>query len=153
MVVIDTNALVVYVLGLMNPALIETHKRTSIYDKADFEYLLKLTYKKEIFTLPDILSEVDNLLNKFKGKYRRIYAKKFLDFVKYSSERYLESLIIESNFELFQEIGLTDLKVLELSEQAEYLITADSKLADYASCYGIKVIDLVKNRNVRLLST
>ncbi len=153
MVVIDSNALVVYILGLMNPSLVETHEKTGIYEKDDFFYLQRLLHNKETVTLPNILTEADNLLNRFKGDYRRAYALTFLKFINKSSEEYIESLIINSNMELFQEIGLTDLKILELSKQAEFLVTSDSKLSDYANCYGIKVIDLVKYRNDRLLSS
>ncbi len=152
MVVIDSNALVVYILGLINPSLIETHEKTSIYDKDDFIYLQSLLYNKETVTLPNILTEVDNLLNRFKGEYRRAYALTFLEFIQKSSEKYLESSIIENDFEMFQYIGLTDLMIFELSKQSDFLITTDSKLSDYATCYGIKVIDLVKYRNDRLLS-
>jgi hypothetical protein len=51
---------------------------------------------------------------------------------------------------LFFELGLTDSGVLEICKECDFLITGDSKLADYASAFGIQVVDLVKIRNTRL---
>lgn len=40
MILIDSNSLVVLILGLIDPELINTHKKTSIYDEEDFYKLL-----------------------------------------------------------------------------------------------------------------
>jgi hypothetical protein len=36
MILIDTNALVVLLIGLIDPKLFKTHKRVSIYEEEDF---------------------------------------------------------------------------------------------------------------------
>ncbi len=69
MIVIDTNALVILVLGLMDPRLIEGHKRTSIYDARDFDDLLtRIGDVKQLLIIPNVWTEVDNLLNGFTGR-------------------------------------------------------------------------------------
>lgn len=40
MILIDTNALLVLIIGLINPRLFSNHKRTSIYEEQDFKNLL-----------------------------------------------------------------------------------------------------------------
>lgn len=69
MILIDTNTLLVFLVGLMNPALIERKKRIKMYNAEDFENLLSFITSKigndyqKIITLPNVWTEVDNLLN------------------------------------------------------------------------------------------
>ncbi len=76
MIIIDANALVVLLVGSINPRLIENHKRTSIYSEEDFEELL-LAVKdfKKLVVLPNVWTEVDNLLNSFSGDYKYQYVR------------------------------------------------------------------------------
>lgn len=58
----DTNLLVLFVVGKVNGNRIETFKRTSRYAKADYDFLLRLlgTFKT-LYTVPHVLAEVSNL--------------------------------------------------------------------------------------------
>lgn len=150
MIFVDTNALILLIVGLIDKSLISSHKRTSIYDSVDFDNLAFLIGDLEkIVTTPNVLTEVDNLLNNFQKGHRWTYFQLLRELIFKSNEKYLQSKLCLDSNALF-ELGLTDTGVLEICKECDLLITGDSKLADYASAFGIKVIDLVKIRNLRL---
>lgn len=150
MIIIDTNALVVLLVGLIDTRLFRNHKRTSIYDEDDFTDLLRtIGSLNQIVTLPNIWTEVDNLLNNFSGNYKYAYIQEITKTIKETTENYLASEIGTSSPH-FQELGLTDSLILEFAKECKLLITSDSKLSDHAIAYGIPVYDLVKVKNERL---
>jgi rRNA-processing protein FCF1 len=150
MIFVDTNALILLVVGLIDKSLISSHKRTSIFESVDFENLVFLIGDLDkIVTSPNVLTELDNLLNNFQKGHRWDYYQVIREMIAKSTEKFLESKrIVESN--AFFELGLTDSVILEISKECDFLITGDSRLSDYAKAFGIKVIDLVKIRNERL---
>ncbi|GAA0878418.1 hypothetical protein GCM10009119_13860 [Algoriphagus jejuensis] len=150
MIFLDTNALVLLIVGLIDKSLISSHKRISIYEVLDFENLAVLVGALEkIVCTPNVLTEVDNLLNNFQKGHRRQYYDVIRELISRSSERFIESKrVIELS--PFFELGLADTGVFEICKKCDFLVTGDSKLADYALAFGIKVVDLVKIRNERL---
>jgi len=150
MILIDTNALIILIMGRINPKLINNHRRTSIYDEQDYYNLIEFVKDvNRIITLPNILTEVDNLLNSDLGKYHYEYTKVFLEFLQQSNEKYFETKkIIESQH--FLNLGLTDSAIIEVAKDCEFLITADSELSDFAKANSINVIDLVEIKNFKL---
>ena len=151
MKLIDTNALIVLILGLIDPRLINTHKRTSIYQEQDYHNLISLIGDiNNLVTLPNVWTEVDNLLNNtLNGKYQEGYIIQITNTIKKSTEKFIESnKATESKG--FINLGLTDSLLLEFAKECEFIITGDSKLSDFARAHGIQVFDLVKNRNERL---
>ncbi|MFC3415767.1 PIN domain-containing protein [Algoriphagus hitonicola] len=150
MIFVDTNALILLIVGLIEKSLIASHKRTSIFESDDFENLAFLIGDLgKIVTTPNVLTEVDNLLNNFQKGHRWDYYLVIRELIAKSTEKFLESKKI-IDFDSFFEVGLTDSGVLEICKNCNFLITGDSKLADYPNAYGIKVVDLVKIRNERL---
>lgn len=150
MILVDSNALIVLLIGLIDPKLFETHKATSIYDEDDFHELLNVIGDfDQIIVLPNIWTEVDNLLNTFGGNYKYTYVQKIREIIKITSENYIDSRT-GSECESFLNIGLTDSLVLEQAKSCKLLITSDSQLSDYAIAYDIKVYDLVKVKNEKL---
>ena len=139
-----------YYVGLIDTRLFRNHKRTSIYDEDDFTDLLRtIRSLNQIVTLPNIWTEVDNLLNNFSGNYKYAYIQEITKTIKETTENYLASEIGTSSPH-FQELGLTDSLILEFAKECKLLITSDSKLSDHAIAYGIPVYDLVKVKNERL---
>ena len=150
MILIDTNALIILILGQINPKLIDTHKRTSIYEEQDYYDILSIINKiEDLVVLPNVWTEVDNLLNGFNGNHKYLYIENITTVIKKSSEIFLNSIIaVESDS--FYNLGLTDSLLLELAKECELLITSDSSLSDQARAKGIKIFDVVANRNSRL---
>ena len=150
MIFIDTNALIVLVVGMIDKSLISSHRRTSIYEIVDFENLAYLIGDLDrIVTTPNVLTEVDNLLNNFQKGHRWTYFQVLKELISNSTEQFIQSKLC-LNLDAFFELGLTDTGVLEICKNCDFLITGDSRLSDYASAYGIKVVDLVKIRNQRI---
>jgi rRNA-processing protein FCF1 len=150
MKLIDTNSLIILLLGLIDPKLINTHRRTSIYEEQDFNDLLAFIGDfKKLVVLPNVWTEVDNLLNDFNRGHKERYVEEISNTIKTTTEKFLESKIATKSMSFF-DLGLTDSLLLELSKECELLITSDSSLSDYAIAYGIPVFDVVKNRNNRI---
>ena len=147
MIVIDSNALVVLILGLIDESLLGKHKTASVYTRDDFYKLLSVIQNFEnLLVLPNIWTEVDNLLNNFGGNYRRNYVLKMREVVSKSSAKYLKTRFATATY-LFENIGLTDALIIEISKDCDFLITSDSQLSDYATANGILVYDMIKERN------
>jgi rRNA-processing protein FCF1 len=150
MKLIDTNSLLILLVGLIDPKLINKHRRTSIYEEQDFADLLQLIGDfKNLVVLPNVWTEVDNLLNGFNRGHKESYVMHITNTINSTTEKFLESQNAVKNIS-FYDLGLTDSLLLEYSKTCEVLITSDSNLSDYAIANGIKVFDLVKNRNNRI---
>jgi hypothetical protein len=59
---IDTNLLVLFVVGTVNPGRIQNFKRTRNYNKADYQLLLRvMECFTPLYTLTHVMAEVSNL--------------------------------------------------------------------------------------------
>jgi predicted nucleic acid-binding protein len=149
MILIDTNALVVLLIGLMDVKLINKHKRTSIYEEQDFNDLVSVIGGLDkLVVLPNVWTEVDNLLNNFAGEYKYQYITKTIDTMKSTTEKFIESVKGVESYNFF-DLGLTDSLLLQYAKECDVLVTSDSRLSDYALAHGVLVYDVVKNRNER----
>jgi rRNA-processing protein FCF1 len=104
---VDTNLLVLYAVGMVNRSRIETFKRTRQYTKADYDFLVRVLGKfKRWYTVAHVLAEVSNLTD-LPGAERlqaRHVLKKTISLLKeveLSSARAAEDL-------LYQDLGLVD---------------------------------------------
>jgi len=108
MILIDTNALVVLIIGLIDPNLLKNHKRTSIYDETDFRELLNIVGDlSEVVALPNVWTEVDNLLNGFSGSYKYRYINTISALVVSTTEKYIPAKTVIDRYE-FYDLGLID---------------------------------------------
>lgn len=124
-ILIDTNLLILFIVGTFDVNLIEKFKRTNTYSKEDFEYLSKflMNFKTFYFT-PNILTEVTNLTDSinqephysFFQHIQRVFANPI-----FKENAVLSSEVI--NLNAFLKFGLTDATNIKLSE--EYLILTD----------------------------
>lgn len=150
MILIDANALVVLLIGIIDPRLFKTHKTTSIYEEQDYYDLLAIVGDlKNLVVLPNVWTEVDNLLNNFSGNYKYPYIEAITNIINNTTETYIHSILATQSNEFF-EIGLTDSLLLTYARECKLLVTSDSRLSDYATAYGFPVYDLVRNRNERI---
>ena len=147
MIIIDTNALILIIIGSIDPRIFKNHKRTSLYDEEDYEYLIKIVGDmKKLVVLPNIWTEADNLLNDFRGQYKDMYISILKNVTKEITEQYIKTSDAVDNDTIY-DLGITDTQILTIAKNCDFLITADSKLADYANANGVKVVDLVKRKN------
>jgi len=150
MILIDANALTILLVGLVDTKLLGRHNRTSIYEEQDFHDLLSVIESfDKLIVLPNVWTEVDNLLNDFSGDHKFTYIEQITQTIKATSEKYIAS-VKATESDCFSELGITDSLLLEFSKKCKMLVTADSRLSDYATAYGVLVYDLVKSRNERI---
>jgi hypothetical protein len=68
---LDTNLLVLFVVGTVNPKRIQNFKRTSVYDHDAYEMLVKvMSGFTQIYTVAHVMAEVSNLTD-LSGAERR----------------------------------------------------------------------------------
>lgn len=102
MIVIDTNSLLLLIIGTIDINRIQDHERISIYDEEDYLYLLHTINNKQIITLPNILTEVDNLLRKsFSKNNREKYVFYFDKFINANIEKYLPFTLVSKSYTFF----------------------------------------------------
>lgn len=150
MILIDTNALLVLLVGLMDTELISKHKRTAIYEEQDFIDLLSVIGDLDkLVVLPNVWTETDNLLNNFGGERKHQYILKTVETMKSTTENFIESVKGVEHYS-FYDLGLTDSLLLQYAMECDLLVTSDSTLSDYAVASGVKVYDMKKIRTDRL---
>lgn len=127
-VILDTNLLVLFVIGMTDINLIEKHKRTQIFDVDDFE-LLKNTISKfdQIVVTPQILTETSNLLSQADTSTKSAILNTYALLLELQKEEYMTSISIVKH-ESFTRFGLTDCGILLMLDQERTLITTDAKL-------------------------
>ena len=133
---IDTNLLVLLVVGSVGRELIEKHRRLREYSAEDYEILIKLLGRVErVYVTPNTLTETSNLL----GQHRDPERSRFFDRLRYiiheSTEVVVASAQASSN-SAFNRLGLTDAALLEAITPETPLLTVDFKLYLAANASG-----------------
>jgi hypothetical protein len=77
---LDTNLLVMYLIGCYRPSLVEQFKRTSMYTQEDFYWLHEYVAKfSRIVVTPQVLAEAWNFLEKIRESEFRLFLVTALD--------------------------------------------------------------------------
>jgi len=145
-ILVDTNLLLVLVVGICDKARIATFKRTKGYSEEDFELLVKvLRTFPLITTTPNILTEVSNFLGQLpedvKPKHFNLFAAQISRLV----EQFYESSIISRNSD-FWKFGITDCGVIEHARDSYLVLTDDLKLCNYLQHKGIDAVNFTHLR-------
>jgi predicted nucleic acid-binding protein len=121
---IDTNLLVLFVVGSVNRDRIETFKRTRQYTKADYDLLLRILQEfKQRYTVAHVLAEVSNLtdLSSFERHRARHILKEtisLLDEVEISSAHAAEDA-------LYEKLGLVDAAISAVARSQNCAVLTD----------------------------
>ena len=116
MIVIDTNVLIILIIGGIDTKLISKHKRTNLYVENDYVYILNLIKDFDnLLVLPNIWTEVDNLMNRFPIKDKYSYIELLRKTTSEINEVYIKTCDIIDN-SAFYDLGVTDVKILEISK-------------------------------------
>jgi rRNA-processing protein FCF1 len=148
-ILIDTNILLLWIVGSVNRQRISKFNRTEKFVPEDYDLLLRLLeyFLPKIVTTPNILTEVNSLANQIGEPERSQCYTKLAQAVVRLDEHYIESNIaVEVNS--FTRFGLTDCGILELArggthpEGNRYLVlTDDLKLAIHLQNSGVDAIN------------
>jgi hypothetical protein len=127
-VILDSNLLVLFIIGRTSPELIERHRRLQAYSVSDFDLLIEfIAPMSQLIVTPNTLTETSNLLKHIAEPARAQIAATFRDFVRTADERYVESARAVDQSE-FPRLWLTDAVVLTELHSHKVLLTADLNL-------------------------
>jgi hypothetical protein len=125
-VFIDSEILLLYIVGSKDPRQIRNFGRTANFDENDFilvsEFIEKFDHK---ITSPHILTEVSDLLGESNDFHTLL--KTYIDI---SEEKYLTSREIAKNNSFFK-FGLADSAIIEISQNSHLIFTADNRFYGY----------------------
>ena len=137
---IDTNILLLLLIGNYNRELIGVFKRVQQFTVADFELLLDVCgVFKKIISTPSILTETSNLAGHLRDSEKEGFAVVFKAFVEgiEESHRIAVEIVADSFFPKF---GLTDTQIKMAA--GDYLIlTDDLRLANSLARCGVDAVN------------
>jgi len=145
-VVVDTNLLVLLVVGSASRDYIGKHRRLTDYTVDDFDLLgLIIAEFSEIILLPHILAEVSSLARKIDNPARGRIQDALRTLIYTATELPIQSIFGVQRDE-FDELGLTDTVILHLCSMSinginPTLLTTDTDLANSAHSLGYSIID------------
>lgn len=149
-ILVDTNLLLLYGIGLFDKDLIGRFKRTNKYTIEDFEIVSNIVRRSpRLITTPHILSEVSNLtLDRVQDKPAP-FLDKLIGLLRAAHELHVEKeVILEQS--AFRRYGVTDTGVIELAQRHKYLVlTDDFPLANYLRSCECAVLNLNHLRSMR----
>ncbi|MDF5717483.1 MAG: PIN domain-containing protein [Rhizonema sp. NSF051] len=145
-ILIDTNILLLWFVGSVNRSRISQFNRTEQFLPEDYDLLIQiLSYFSKIITTPNILTEVNSLLNQLGEPERSQCFSIFAQFFNRLDEFYLESKNAAS-MDNFNKYGLTDSGIVMLAKNQYLVLTDDFKLANYLQKIGV---DTINFNNIR----
>ncbi len=140
-VLIDSNVLLLYFVGLYDPQYIPKFKRTMMFAIEDFYTLLGLfRYFSKIVTTPNILTEVSNLANPLADNLKPTFYIQFAHQLTVLEEHYIKSAKLSPTPQLAK-LGLTDAGILDLAQGQYLVLTDDFRLHGHLEKQGIDVIN------------
>jgi hypothetical protein len=127
-VLLDTNLLILLIVGTTDRSYISKHKKLRAYSEDDFDLLLRLLDSMSaIIVTPNILTEASNLASQIGEPACTRIAMTFRALVGGFDERYVDSRRAVDQTE-FPRLWLTDSGILDEMTNTEVLLTADHGL-------------------------
>jgi len=149
-VLVDTNLLLVYLVGMLDPGRLSRFKTTAAFTADDFYLLAQLLhFLGSIVTTPNILTEVNSFSSQLPEAVKKVYYAGFAKRILLMQEHYIVSKQV-SSLDSFARLGLTDLGIAELARNKYLVLTDDSKLTYYLHSLGIAAINFNHVRNIDL---
>lgn len=146
--IIDSNLLLLYVVGACDRTLVGRHKRTSAFTEGDFDWITKhVEGASTLFVTPHILAEVSNL-----SAYGLSGSK--LDVVRGALRDKCLPLLIEEHVpavgvagdEGFLRLGLTDAGIAGLAARGHTVLTDDLDLYLHLCSRGVEAVNFNHHR-------
>ena len=129
---IDTNLLVILVVGLVDRKLVGKHRRARTFTPANYDRLIVEIGDLPVFVTPNTLTEASNLLKSSKDP-------RFLEHLRVLIEKSKEIVVassIAARNRDFTRLGLTDTALLEIISAERPLFTVDHDLYSAALAKG-----------------
>lgn len=138
---IDTNLLVLFIVGSVNPDRIARFKRTSQYTTSDYHLLVRVLARFEhLYTSAHVMAEVSNLTD-LTGRERILARRKLKDVLAILQEPWMPSARA-AQCPPYESLGLTDAAIMALAREHKCaVLTADFNLYQALSSDGIPVLN------------
>jgi rRNA-processing protein FCF1 len=141
-IIVDTNLLLLLLIGSHSPTLISSFKRTTRYTSSDFDILVEaLALFSTLLTTPHILTEVSNLAGQLGDPGRQEVMRDLAAIIAVLSELQVPAEEAARD-PAFPRFGLTDIAILQHASEGRYLVlTDDFRLSQYLASIGVEVIN------------
>lgn len=148
--VIDTNLLVLFVVGTTNRNLVTRHKRLKAFSLDDFDLLCRvIASSPQVFVTPNTLTETSNLLGYLDEPARTQVFETFRALILSTPEEYVESRTACDAKE-FLRLGITDSGLLQITNKSRALLTTDLDLYLSALSRGLSAVNFNHLRELPL---
>ena len=139
---IDTNLLVLFVVGTAAKEYIARHKKLTAFTVEDYDRLVKIIARaSEVLVTPNTLTETSNLAAYINEPARsKVLAVLRTVIVSDSQERYVPSSVAAERKE-FVRLGLADAALLEIAANDVTLLTTDFDLYNTALKKGAQALN------------
>jgi hypothetical protein len=144
-ILLDTNLLVLFFVGLLDPGRVSSFSRTKNhgFTEAEFSLLEKIisATSAKIITTPHILTETSGFIrSEFYGQVQQAALKIIAQAIQAFKERRPESRnLVRTDF--FHRFGLTDSAVLDLPPQKYLVLSTDAALVIALQKKGVDAIN------------
>lgn len=143
-ILIDTNLLLLYLIGSYDIEQIRDFKRTAHFNTDDFSNTLEFVESFEIkITTPHVLTEVSNLMGN-----RSEFFIMLESYIKLSEEKFIFSKDVCQE-PYFRKFGLADMVTLETAKNSYLVFTDDRPLFGYLTNLGLDVVSLDQIRTIQ----
>ncbi len=147
-ILVDSNLLLLLLIGSYDPSLIARFKRVDQYTVDDFELLSTFVLSfSTVVTTPHVLTEVSNLANSLGSPIKEHWFRRFREALQLFDEQQVVSRELSSKDE-FLAFGLTDAALCTLCGEV-LLITEDGVLYRYLRSKNLPVINFSDIRDLR----
>jgi len=147
-VLVDTNILLLFLLGRVDRERIGQFKRTAQFTPLDFDMLAQVLLKfQQVVTTPNVLTEVSNLGGQLTGRVRSEFMDVFASSIGSFVEQFVYSAAAAAT-NVFKKIGLTDACIGAACKDKYLVLTDDFALAQILAAEGIDVINFNHLRNI-----
>jgi len=141
-VLIDTNILVLLVVGAFDTKAIGNHKRTKKFSSDDYAAAkLVVEHCGKVFTTPNILTEVSNLASQTSEPMKLGILAGLAAGIATLNELYHTSNDLRQMDE-FIRYGLTDVGILRAAREGYLVFTDDLRLYGYLESQGLPAINI-----------
>lgn len=147
-VLLDTNVLLLLLVGRTDPDLINRCGRVRGYSADDYETLCELLRSaRSLAVTPHILAETWNLgENALNGKHRDGFRDAFLEYVKVSREAWVNAAMLVAQ-RYFYSLGITDSAIVRIKRRRPVVVTDDGPLARQLETLRLPVVNFTHLRN------
>ncbi len=141
-VLLDTNLMVLLVVGTASPNYIKRHKRLQAYTEKDYRMLVNIlpTEPRRVLVTPNTITETSNLAGQIAEPARKRVFETMRALLGDMDEVYVASRRAADHVS-FVRLGITDAALLHSSLNGTLLITADLDLYLEAARQGRPVIN------------